>query len=347
MKYLLILSTVFFISCGKENALTKNAQINPFPAKSDFLFLNTEDNFYFRQELLNAFVEKSLNSNVNLDQFIEEDLEIKNQKDYENLRLNFNLKEKGLAKLVVSFSDRTQVYFLPPKSNLETVVSDLKLIPEEGKKWVWLNKSDSFTTEDTALYLMSVSLEDLMKNDILFYREVVSLDLQSRKMSLKKGTELEGKIKIESKIEDVSLVQIDGKIHYVGRFDPEDYQMFNCQIGILRPNGKLVSERLVKTQEIGLVIKYNGTTVNLNNDKNAEVNEFSFSMTNEVESALNPVIEFVVNENVFRVQKLEAAQYKGDCQKKQAYELRQKIYNNYSVELVQKGRGENLKFIKI
>jgi hypothetical protein len=75
--------------------------------------------------------------------------------------VNFN---QNFSKLIISYSDREELFYIPETFSKESLNSMLNLKLESGKSWVW--KSD-LKTGKTA-YLVEVSIEEILENEKKF-----------------------------------------------------------------------------------------------------------------------------------------------------------------------------------
>ncbi|MEG1313868.1 MAG: hypothetical protein RSD40_06090, partial [Bacilli bacterium] len=123
MKSIYLILFLLVASCGKNNSVSSSNELKVFPAKYDLLLLNKDDNYHFRQEVLNAFVESKITrEEVDFDGFTTLEKELEDQQINAAQLENYKFKNSKFGKLVVSYKEKTEVYFIPESSNINNLI---------------------------------------------------------------------------------------------------------------------------------------------------------------------------------------------------------------------------------
>lgn len=101
--------------------------------------------------------------------------------------------EKKATKLIVSYTDRIEVYFIPEYVPLELIISKLGLKAEEERTFRWIKTDVSKTYNGARLYLVSLNIDDIIKNDQSFFEEAYDYNNQylGQKIKLAPGKMIE------------------------------------------------------------------------------------------------------------------------------------------------------------
>jgi hypothetical protein len=192
MRIALIILSILAMSCKKENVID-----NPTPSLRAFsrnaLTIKHDENAsLMRNKILNSFVEEKFPSNnvanaINVhDELLDADMIQRDLSDYIEY-------EKNMSKLVVSFSDHLEIYFLPTGFPIDKATSILNLKTESGRVFRWIKHSAVKANPGGKFFLASVNLEDIVKNDQNFYQENKGANKNVRQLSYNvvPGTALE------------------------------------------------------------------------------------------------------------------------------------------------------------
>ena len=185
MRIFLILLTLSMVSCGKENFIGSNKPRVLVDQKS-FLTINDEAaTALFRSNILNAIVEKELPSSTNIHEvgYREELQEFSmTEKDLKS----YKEKEATMAKVVVSFPERTEIYFLPEGVFVSDLVEVLELSEDSERVFKLITSDDTKTYKGGVFYLVSLNHNDLMVNDKKFFQTTLHLknDFNKRQIPL-------------------------------------------------------------------------------------------------------------------------------------------------------------------
>lgn len=170
--FLIILSLAAFVSCGKKtNNLGNSAVMEAFEQKNFLTIPHEENKSLIRSKFLNLLVEQTFpalgNSSEN---------QIKNNDELNNFEMpekdlkNYQDKSKGFNKVVVSYQDREEVYFVPERILVSNLINELELSPGADRVFKIFPSDNEKTYKGGVIYIVSVNHEDLMKNDQSFYK---------------------------------------------------------------------------------------------------------------------------------------------------------------------------------
>lgn len=203
----IILSLALLASCGKKvNDLGSNQAMSAFEQKSFVVIPHEENNSVIRNKLLNMVVEESFPSKI-----LNPENEIKNNDELQGFSMsekdlvNYKNKNMSLAKIIVSYVDREEVYFLPERVLLSNLIKELEVTAGTDRAFKLINSGVDKTYTGGSFYLVSLNHEDLMKNDQKFFESSVT--------SLKSVNQ---QIVIDSFKETVLIVNYDFYIQKLG-----------------------------------------------------------------------------------------------------------------------------------
>ena len=182
--FILILSfMVTFVSCGKKDSnILKGSLGAEAIEQKDFLTIPHEDNnSLIRSKLLNSIVEKDFPALVNNpDNAVKANDELSNFEISERDLKNYQQKEKNFFKVIVSYVDREEIYFIAERILLSELINRLELSPGgEGRVFKMFSTDNERTYKGGVIYLISLNHEDLMKNDQKYYKERISMTRNS------------------------------------------------------------------------------------------------------------------------------------------------------------------------
>ena len=214
MPYLLILLTLVLASCGqkKTNELSTPGFKSSLEQKTYQTITNKNSVNYFRGKILNSIVEEKFPSTIDVNKINSRDELTHVQMSDRDLTL-YTTKERSSAKVVVSYSDRTEVYFLPENVPLEIIAAKLSLMPEADKTFKWLSSNITKTYNGAVLYLVSLNTNDIVQNDQNFYKESYSLgqNFINKDISLQAGKALELNVSYSVLLQDETAQQFAGR----------------------------------------------------------------------------------------------------------------------------------------
>lgn len=258
MPYLLLLISLMLVSCKKENLHKTNPVIMPAEQRSYLSHSHEIGDSQFRNKLLNQLVEQKFPTDKT-------DSVVKNYDELEGMNLTkddlktYMEKERLMAKLVVSYTDRLDVYFLPRGVALSNIASQLGLKAEAGRVLKWMSTADK-TVEGQSLYLINVNHEDLMENDKKVYQEVYNYqDFNEKKgFVLADGREAEISLKHLFYKEQVVSQEFNGRVVKCTRDLMEAGMCGQCKYKRHIPSGSFGHVEDVSLDEVGFRMMING-----------------------------------------------------------------------------------------
>lgn len=287
MRLLIVLIFVTVLSsCKNSQQLGSTAIPKVFESKS-FLTLDFDlDDSILRRKLLNAFVVEQVGDNHFLDD------KIKNGDEFEFIKMKLDLnkrdlelykvREKTHAKLVVSYSDKTEIFFLPPSVLLSEALATLNLNTKREQKF-YLRGHSKFTSAGQIIYGTYFSQDDLVVNDRHFYQ--VEL--------LEKSLFMKGPIKIDEGqvaslyiaykyfLEGVTDRKFSGQARACTR-DLMEAGMCECTYHKNVSNQKIELKKPDSLEDLGLSFLLDGKLLTLNDlgvlNENQKTNEISIDL---------------------------------------------------------------------
>lgn len=168
---LFILFLFTMASCGQKiNELPRSKSSSAFISEKAMVVPHADNTSTIRAKLLNKIVEISYPATgENLVNAIQPHDEIRNVDLSENELKEYELKEQKYTKVVVSFSDREEIYFIKDQIPVQDLALVLGLRLEFDRKLTSILNPNKKSLPGSVLYLVSVNHEDLMKNDQQFY----------------------------------------------------------------------------------------------------------------------------------------------------------------------------------
>jgi hypothetical protein len=277
MPYLLLLLSLVFVSCGKkENALSHDDFTSPLEQRLFNIVKYNNENIIIRNKILNSFVEEkipttdSTNSILSHDELLDSDFNPAILKNYE-------AREETMSKIVVSFSDHTEIYFLPAYVTLASIPEKLDLKPEEGRVFKWLKNDSVKTYIKGVFYLASVNTEDIVLNDTKFYSEVIDLkkDFLNKSVKLSQGQTITLNVKYSTLLQGQTAQSFEGSTHPCTRDMRESDMCYACTYQRLVPAGNYSATSNVSMAALNFRLNVSGKSYSL-----AELNTKEISNTN-------------------------------------------------------------------
>lgn len=263
MPYLIILFSLFFAACkSKENAIGRHAVVSSSEQKSFITIVHNPGESLIRNKLLNLIVEETYPGK-------NPDFQIKPKEELIGYELSdrdmgiYHEHEKKMTKLVVSYSEHLEIYFIPRRVVISELVSQLGLKPEPGRIFKWLKFYTPSTSENTTLYLINVNYEDLMENDKNFYQLYYDLkDLGSKKeLNVESYKEMELTMQYNF-FKEVPVAQtFNGRKVICNRETRESGGCGQCSYSKLVASGKFERILVPSLDELGVKLKIDGREV--------------------------------------------------------------------------------------
>lgn len=259
MPYLFLIFSLFFVSCRKDNQLKSPPVTIAASEQRSYLSTPQEVNgSYLRSKLLNQIVEERFPSGKS-------EHVVKNYDELHDVPMSkkemelYMEKERLMAKLIVSYSDRTDIYFLPRGVKIQDVPAQLGLSPEAGRVFKWINATPR-TTEGFTTYLVHVNHEDLMENDKKYFQEVFDYNDLSNKNGfvLVDGREAEITLRYNFYKEQAASQVYSGKVKSCNRDMMEAGECTLCSYKMLVASGKYQADTSLGLDDTGFRLMING-----------------------------------------------------------------------------------------
>lgn len=352
---LIILILATFVSCGKKtNEINIPNTQSTFISEKALVVPHDENGSVIRPKLLNKIVENSfpaLSANQNSiiqihDELHKVELSEGELKDYE-------IKEKILTKVVVSFSDREEVYFIKERIPVQDFILTLRLNPEQDRKLKMVPTPYTQSFPGAVFYIASVSYEDLMKNDQQFYSAESAIDNFQEKIYFQSYKSVLLKVDYDFKAQSLAPAVYTAPKVRCSRDSIEDGSCGNgCSFTANLPINKFEKATPENLQDLGLVVKYDDNLVKVDSLSVINAKEGYFEMK------LNAA-EIVDGQRSFQVSQIPSALYtkagarynfssgcsSEDRAKVSPYNQATQVSMNVKVNIF--GRGEELKKIKL
>ncbi len=285
---LMVSFLILFSACGKKNTTSTDLRVRKnFYNPSAYLTIShhLEDSI-LRRKLLNSILDSRIEVNpkqVEKSLITDED-EFKFSGD-KNLFSNYNLEEykslsENSAKLIVSFEDRLEIYFLPSGILREKVITDLHLEASEQRHFDWIQSDVEFLTKGKIYYLVSSKKTDLLDNDIYFHNQFLALgeSFNEKIFTFSKNQVIELNLAVDYNEKEVIVSTLRGQsikctkdMREAGMCDP-------CFYKIEELTGQIVKNSLQTTQLIDFDITINGKKYSLADFHPMKVTNGSFKI---------------------------------------------------------------------
>lgn len=177
---LIILSVL--VSCRKEqNNVGSNVSMVIFEQKIFTTIRNGQNKSLIRSKLLNSIVEKTFPpAIVNPDNAVKKHDELDKYVMTETEKNLYEEKEKNFSKIIVSYHDREEIYFIPDRVPVSNIISELDLTAGVDRVFNILPTDNEKTYKGGVVYLVSLNHRDLMKNDQKFFNKLSDENIVNR-----------------------------------------------------------------------------------------------------------------------------------------------------------------------
>ncbi len=263
--FILLLSALG--SCGKKsNEINSNNDtkglngyngVSAFVSEMALTIPHPESGSNFRSKLLNKLVEGTyppLEENSKNIIYIHDELQ--NAELTEAELKDYEIKEKILTKVIVSFSDREEVYFVQEKILAQNLISTLRLKSEENRKFVIVSNPFTETFFGLTFHVVSVNHEDLMLNDQSFYNVDFPINNFHEKNKIENYKKYLIKVGYDFKIQVLSPVAyVAPKVRCTKDMKEADMCGSGCNFTTDLPANDYKKANPKNLQDIGLVLK--------------------------------------------------------------------------------------------
>lgn len=262
---ILLLATI--CSCGKEtNEISTYKKESSYVSEKSLSIPHNENGSLIRSKLLNKIVESNFpDVKVVPSNIIQIHDELKNSDLLESELKDYEIKEKILTKVVVSFSDREEIYFVRDKIPAQNLVATLNLNPETDRKFKLMPTPYSQTFIGATFYIVSVNHEDLMRNDQDFYSVESSSNNLADVFYFKSFQSILIKVDYDFKVQSLGPVGYKAPDIKCGRGEsPMDgYCGSQCSYTANLPIDNFERTTPKNLQELGLVVNYFSASVDV------------------------------------------------------------------------------------
>lgn len=304
MRFYLLLTLLFLVSCGKNQELLEGKTTpSAFEEKNFVSFKHKKGDSLLRRKLLNQIVEETLKDKplseehkvAYGDEFIFRDEVFEFSEKEKKI---FNEKEKYLSKLIVSYDDAQEIFFLPDNIPLSLIADQLHLSPQKDSAFRFVNSSLAKTQKGHTLYLVSFNKMNLVENDKYFYQQKISGEgnIFERTISLHSSQELEIGIDYQYFIQTSIVQNFTGPQRRCNRDLMEAGLCDSCSYSKKVPGPHFEKRSLDSVEDLGLSLIIEGKKFSLNDfriQKNSEtrisflVDLKSLALTNNLNLSLN------------------------------------------------------------
>lgn len=307
-----------------------------------------------RSKLLNKIVETSYpSSEIISSHTIQIHDELQNIELTENELKDYEIKEKILTKVIVSFSDREEVYFVQEKILAQDLISILGLKLEENRKLKIVSTPYRETYFGLTFHIVSVNHEDLMLNDQSYYNSDSIISNFQEKIMHESYKKILLKIGYDFKVQSLSpvsyvapVVRCNKDLKEAGMCGP------GCNFTTDLPANDYKKTNPKNLLDIGLVLRYGNKEMRIDQLELIDFREGYFEINLDSINNLN-------KEATFEFLKIANPVYSGasghynfgsgchSIDKSQVSPYGLNTLSNFSFKMTTFGRGEELKKINL
>lgn len=350
-----ILFLATFISCGKKtNEINSHKTTNSFISEKALTIPHDVDGSVIRPKLLNKFVENSFPSSEETSNSI-----IQIHDELQNVELSgselrdYEIKEKLLTKVIVSFSDREEVYFVKERIPTQDLILVLGLKPELDRKLKLIASPYNQSFIGATFYIVSVNHEELMKNDQKFFTKESTMTNFQEKVLIEKHKAILIKVDYDFKVQSLAPSTYTAPKVRCSRETIEDGSCGSgCSFTTDLPVNKYEKIMPSSLQDLGLVVSHADAIVKVEQSSVINLKNDYFEI--KIDS-----IDMGDQEIPFQITKIPSTIYSGgsvhynfssgcsseDRAKVSHYNRNTQVSMNLKVYLL--GRGEELKKIQL
>lgn len=353
---LIILSLAALVSCGKKsNDLGSTVAASAFEQKSFLTIPHEENKSIIRSKLLNSLVEQTFPALIdNPENKIQKNDELKNYEISEKDLRNYQDKEKVFSKVIVSYQDREEIYFVPDRVLIANLPDDLELTAEPDRILKILPSDNDKTFKSGVVYIVSVNHEDLMKNDHNFYKTQMNTAKGANGQSLLIDSYKSVLLAVDYDfyLQKVAPQSFGGKLI---RCTPELRESGMCgfQCGYKRdmPSGEFEKMTERSLGNLGLVVKYANKAVSVSDLAITNQTDSHFEVKIESQEALGENYTLEIAQVASSTYSRNAPGYNytncysSDQNVNGSVALQSKV--NFSVTMTILGRGTELKRVRL
>ncbi len=266
--FLLIMASAFaLLSCkGADNKTAPVQFVSAYEKKPFLVIGHNEDSSVLRTKLLHLKFYTLMN--VAPEFKIKSDDQFKLGKEtFERSageQIEYEKLQQNSAEVVVSYSDREEIYFVPTGILRDQAFGDLGLKPESEKNLEWAPGTPSVLSQKSIYYLLSSSREELIENDRkLFFSKTDPSSETQKSFSFSPNQKVVIHFTLEYFLKETTVELISGGPPGVCKSDMREAGFCEpCKAKIEKTTGRL-SKVQGALHDLGLVLLLNGKEISL------------------------------------------------------------------------------------
>lgn len=280
--FLLILSVFALASCkGPSNKTSGSQKVSAYVQKAYMTIPHNDDSSVLREKLLHLKLNSLLKQSSAVKIEKDDQFKFANETFQTNSAEQFDYEKhkESSAEVIVSYSDRMDIFFVPTGLLREQASSDLNLKTEEGRVLSWMPGTPATLLKGQTYYLLSASKDDLLDNDRKFF--ITKLPASTDMNTVHRFSPFQKIIltySIQSFLPETSIVSVSGGAQGICKRDMMEAGLCEpCMAKIEKNTGKYIKQ-LWSLEQAGLALLINGKEVHIQQFK-PEFNEKNGLMT--------------------------------------------------------------------
>jgi len=259
---LLVLTVLTLASCkGAKNQTSDVQVVSSYGQKAFLVIPHNDDSSILREKLLQLKLNQQLKINSDIKPEPLDEFKMSSEKFETNRseQIEFEKLLSSSAEVVVSYSDRTEVFFVPTGILKDQALMDLKLKAEEGRVLDWAPGTPGVLSKGVAYYILSSSKEDMLANDRLLSVEKMQPSTDtSKSFQFVPSQKISIKYSFDYFIKETSVVALTSKIRVTCKSDMREAGLCDpCSAQIEKTTGRL-NQSPWSLQNFGLALLING-----------------------------------------------------------------------------------------
>jgi len=263
MKCIFILFfTLALVSCkGTKNQTSQTQVVSGYEQKAFLVIPHNDDSSILREKLLQLKLNQHLKINSDIKPEPLDEFKMASEKFETNRmeQIEFEKLLNSSAEVIVSYSDRTEIFFVPTGIQKDQALMDLKLKAEEGRVLDWSEGTPAVLSKGASYYILSSSKEDMLANDRKLSVERMQPSTETNKTFQFYPSQ---KITIQYFFDyfrkETTVVDLQSKVRTTCKPDMREAGLCDaCQAQIENTTGRLVPEAW-SLNNLGLVLLING-----------------------------------------------------------------------------------------
>lgn len=288
MPIFILLFTLLLSSCKTKNNSLSTEQKSISESTVSLSIADPDGQSLIRHKLLNIIVQNSLQKPLlSNDHAIAKGDELivgdkKSTMSFGEER-DFSQNEKWLSKVVVSFHDRLEIYFVKDGLYVSKLPELLGLHAGAERVFRWVDVPLSKTSKGHTYYLVSLNREDLMENDSQFFQEEINLSEghSGKVFHILKRQKVEVMVDYEYSVQAGAIQEFSGRFITRCTRDMMDTGLCGpCYYKRLMPGGAYEKSEVKDLNQLGFAISINENQFPLSSlsASKGPSNQFQFSL---------------------------------------------------------------------